>query len=222
MNRLLLLVYVVFAAVFMTGLASCEPAGADENGSVADSVKEPDNYSDLPFFELSGKVKECSRTTYYRVNVLADGEVEIDSAGGSKTVVMMFDKRNHYVKKAGERVKRDSLGRIVRWEDRTTNAKGVHGGFLVDTLAFDYNNPYVLISKGMGELTTTTRDKSGNIIGQVSTPLGVGPTTSAQNVVLSTDEQGNWVKRLIVWTDNAAGQAPRVCYMLDTREIKYY
>lgn len=179
--------------------------------------------SDLPLFELKGNVKECQKTTFYKVNIGDDGHITIDTAAGSKPVIFSFDKRHHYIKKEHESISRDSLGRIVRWSDSTPNAKGVHGGFLRDTLVYDYNNPYTMFITGRGEMVVSVRDSIGNIAGQTTTPNnGVQGVTSAHNVILETDSQGNWTRRLTVWTVQAPGKKARVFYMLDCRDIKYY
>lgn len=223
MNRSILLLTIIgLTGVLSSSLVSCEVNTTDSARGDSITIKEPDNNSDLPLFELTGKVKQCRRTTYYHVNISPEGKAVVDTAGGSKTVTMVFDRRNHYVPKENEKIQRDTLGRVTKWEDNTPNRKGLHGGFLMDVLTYDYSNPHVMITEGMGELTTTTRDDNGNILAQISMPLGTGTTTSVANVVLESDDKGNWTRRLSVWTDRETGQKPRVYYMLDTREIIYF
>lgn len=205
-----------------TAMVSCADKVADasvDDGELA-VVKRA---SDLPLFELQGDVKSCERTTYYKVDIDDAGTVVIDSAAGWKPVVFNFDKRHHYVTKENEKVTRDSLGRIVRWSDSTPNAKGVHGGFLRDTLMYDYDNPYTMFITGRGEMVTSVRDSVGNIVGQTSTPdFGMSNVTSAHNIVLKNDNRGNWVERLTVWTVQSPGKKARVFYMLDKRVITYF
>ena len=224
MNKSFLLLLTTFATLALIAgcIESCSTSTDTPAEAVADTTGGPLEYSDLPLFELTGNARECLTTTFYRVDVQPDGVVTPDSAGGFRTVALAFDARKHYLKKDGEKITRDTLGRIVRWEDHTSVADGLHTGFMRDTLNYNYASPNVIISRGMGEWTTTTRDSVGNIIAQVTTPIDGGNMTAATNVVLDTDDRGNWTRRLTVWNVQTPNAAPRVMYTLDTRQISYY
>ncbi len=221
MKRINLCLSATMALMLCTTVA-CN-GESNENDDPAEEIQVVKRASDLPLFELHGDVKSCERTTYYKVDITPEGQVSIDTAAGWKPVLFEFDKRHHYLKKEHESVSRDSLGRVVRWADSTPNAKGVHGGFLRDTLMYDYENPYTMFITGRGEMVTSVRDSLGNIVGQTTTPLaGVTGVTSAHNVVLKSDDKGNWTERLTVWTVQSPGKKARVFYMLDKRDITYY
>lgn len=215
---------VPFLFVFTLTAVSCsenEDTSVDEVTDVELPVETIP--SDLPLFELRGDVKQCKRTIFHHVAVDSTGCVVGDSSAGFKSVTMMFDRRNHFVPGKYEKIKRDSAGRICRWEDRTPNVKGLHGGFLRDTLVYDYESPEVTYISGRGELTTVIRDTVGNIIGQSTTPLaGAGGVTSAINLPLDSDDNGNWTERLVMWTVQTPGRHARVYQMIEYREIEYY
>lgn len=199
-------------------VAACGDRGETET---ADPMTVKAASSDMTFFELVGDVKEATKVVYYDVKLIGD-TISMDTTASKRALTTVyFDDRGHYIVKEYEKIRRDDQGRIVRWENRRPNA-GIHGGFLKDTLAYDYDSPNVLTVKGMGETTTVVRDENGNIVGQQSIPFDRGSTSMANNVVLATDDRGNWTERLTVWTVMAPGRAPHVSYTLDRRTIKYY
>lgn len=200
--------------------ASCgKEANDEEAGKTEERVTRT---SDMDFFELHDAVRECDRITYYDVTWNAD-TVALDTAASRKNMVSAyFDKLGHYVKKRHERIERDADGNITRWEDRRPNSKGLHGGFLKDTLAYNRLNPAVMTSSGMGDFSVVVRDTLGNIVGQHTEPAIDGTTVSAFNIIRATDERGNWTERLTVWTSQSPGGKPHVSYTLDRRSITYY
>lgn len=207
--------YIAIIAAMV--LTACSHAAGDDDAAEEFNPSTPDR----AFFELKDDVKQADMITYWRVTPQGDS-LHIDTTAVTRSVrAVYFDKRGNYVAKQNEVVRRDSLDRIVRWEDHRPNS-GAHPGFMRDTLAYDYDNINALTVTGMGERATVVRDDDGNIVGQYATPLGQGATISAINVIKATDERGNWTERLTVWTTHAPGSRPHVSYTIDRRTIQYY
>lgn len=203
-------------AVIMTACGAGDTSASTE----ADSTAVANN--DRAFFELNDNVKEAAKTTYLQVKLVGDSVVIDTTAAARQLTTVYFGKDGSYVTKKNEKLTRDDSGRITRWEDHRPNAKGVYGGFLRDTLVYDYDAPNVMVVTGMGERSTIVRDDRGNIVGQYSTPLELGANISAINVIKKTDDRGNWTERLTVWTVQAPGSPRKVSYTIDRRDIKYY
>ncbi len=191
----------------------------DSDSEDADKVFET---SDLSLFELRHRVKSVHTTVYY--NVVPGGDsVAVDTTARNvvKTVVY-FDELGNYVPRRDERVKRDSQGRIVRWEDRRPNLRRVHGGFLKDTLTYRHVSPNVMQSSGMGDYAITVYDDDHRVVGQYTDPIAAGEQSAVFNLYRSEDKHGNWTERLSVWTTQAPGSRPHVSYTLTRRDIKYH
>ncbi len=198
--------------------ASPEVLG-DSDSEDADKVFET---SDLSLFELRHRVKSVHTAVYY--NVVSGGDsVAVDTTARNvvKTVVY-FDELGNYVPRRDERVKRDSQGRIVRWEDRRPNLRRVHGGFLKDTLTYRHVSPNVMQSSGMGDYAITVYDDDHRVVGQYTDPIAAGEQSAVFNLYRSEDKHGNWTERLSVWTTQAPGARPHVSYTLTRRDIKYH
>lgn len=215
MNTLLKMLLLAVPAV-MSSCGTSDTSTAETTDSIAKTT------DDRAFFELRDNVKEAAKTTYYDVKLRGDSVIIDTSAVNRSMSTVYFGKQGEYIAKRNEKVKRDEEGRIVRWEDHRPNAKGIHGGFLRDTLVYDHTAPNVMVVTGMGERSTIVRDDAGNIVGQYSTPLELGADVSAINVIKKTDDRGNWTERLTVWTVQAPGVPRSVNYTVDRREIKYY
>ena len=215
-------IFITLATV--ASICSCNSQKSSD--ATVDSAKGPEaettKYSDLRMFELTGNVKSAECTTFY--NVTAEGkDFKVDTAANARrTVSVYFDKLGNYVPSEHEIVKRDSLGRLTYWRDRRPNAAKVDPGVLRDTLAYTYENDYVLLSSGMGELALTVYDSENRIVGQYSKPDVDGVRMSAFNIYTKTDDQGNWTERTTVWVSNAPGKRPHVTYTTDSRIIEYY
>ncbi len=178
--------------------------------------------SDMDFFELRDSVKICRRTTYLDVRFRGD-TFAVDTLPAKRVeTAIYFDRLGHYIKKRHERLTRDSLGRITRWEDRRPNYRTLHGGILKDTLGYVNVNPHVMTTSGMGDFSVVVRDTLGNIVGQYSDPYIQGTSNAAFNVIRRSDDRGNWTERLTVWTTQSPDGRPHVSYTIDTREITYY
>lgn len=208
-------------AAFLALLATATSCGGNESATADETAVDDPSTPDRAFFELVDDVKEARTLTYWRVTQQGDSLVADTTAATRTERAVYFDKRGNYLAKEHETVKRDSLDRIVRWEDHRPNATA-HPGFLRDTLAYDFSNINALTVTGMGERATVVRDDRGNIVGQYATPLTQGANISAINVIKATDKHGNWTERLTVWTTHTPGNKPHVSYTIDRRTIIYY
>lgn len=214
--------HILPAALLLGVITACSGSGenADSTGHETDESFET---SDLALFELNGRVRNVTATTYYNVTPAGDS-VRVDTAVSSvsKTVIY-FDSLGNYVPRRDERIKRDSLGRMTRWEDHRPNLRRIHGGFLKDTLTYRYDSPNVMCSSGMGEYAITVYDNSHRVVGQYTDPLGdVGEQAAVFNIYRQEDKRGNWTERLSVWTTQAPDERPHVSYTLTRRDIVYY
>ncbi|MDE6370115.1 MAG: hypothetical protein K2K92_01340 [Duncaniella sp.] len=218
------LIYSLPVALLLGALAAC--SGGAEWGRVSESPVTTDNgfsTPDLELFELSGHVRNVTTETYYRVVPEGDS-VRVDTAASavSRTVVY-FDSLGNYVPRRDERIRRDSAGRMTRWEDHRPNLRRIHGGFLKDTLTYRYDSPNVMCSSGMGDYAVTVYDDNHRVVGQYTDPLGdVGEQSAVFNIYRREDCHGNWTERLSVWTTQAPGSRPHVSYTLARRSIVYY
>lgn len=232
----LTMIWTVGCSERRTGLASEQPE-PERTTDPAELVADTFQTSDLKLFELMHRVKRAYLTTYYKVDMKADGTLDVDTAAESRIdVTIFFDSLGHYVCRRGERVKRDGRGNIVRWEDRRPNLGQLHGGFLKDTLRYTELSPGVLESEGMGDYAVAVRDQRGNIMGQFAQPMVDGTPGSCFNVYRYYDPAGNWTERLTIWvtaSDPAAAGAratdsvvtagrPHVSYSLTRRTIVYH
>lgn len=196
----------------------------DDDGGVAGATEASGaiETSDLALFELRGRVKRVTTTTFYNVTPGPDS-VAVDTLPANRmTTVAYFDSLGHYVARRDERLRRDEYGRIIRWEDRRPNLRRLHGGFLKDTLTYRHMSPNVVQTSGMGDYAVTVYDDSHRIVGQYTDPLVDGEHTAVFNIYRSEDSRGNWTERLSVWTTQAPDARPHISYSLDRREISYW
>lgn len=200
--------------------AGCSaPVVADEEGEAVNARFES---ADLSLFELHGRVKSATKTTYYKMTPSGDS-LAIDTIAANRLVTTIyFDTLGNYVPRRYERLKRDNEGRIVRWEDRKPNLGKLHGGFLKDTLGYEHVSPNVVKSDGMSDFAITVYDDNHNIVGQYTDPIVEGEHTACFNVYREFDPKGNWIKRFSVWTTQQPGGKPHISYTAEEREIKYY
>lgn len=215
-------ILAAFAALILTSCGSAEPPIQEKEESGMSDF----HTDDLDIFELCGRVKNVTKTTYYKV-VLNDGDsLAIDTNAVNRVETKIyFDSLGHYVKRRNERLERDAEGRIVKWSDGRPNIKGLHGGFLRDTLRYQHISENLMESSGMGQFATTVYDDNRRIVGQYTKPLSDqsgGDTGSCFNIYRSEDQYGNWTERLTVWVTQGTSGTPHVSYTVDTREIIYY
>ncbi len=217
---------LIFAAVtagiltFVPAGCSIAPAGDDdaEDGAREELFES----SDLSLFELRDRVKRVTKTTYYNVTPQGDS-VAIDTAAVNRlATTIYFDSLGNYVPRRYERVRRDSLGRMTRWEDRKPNLGKLHGGFLRDTLGYEHVNANVVQSHGMGDFAVTVYDDSHNIVGQYTDPVIEGEHTACFNIYREFDSHSNWTRRFTVWTTQQPGSRPHISYTAEERVIVYY
>ncbi len=215
----------LLVALVLPLLPAC--AGGGTGGSVSpytleDSGDSPFESADLSLLELIHRVKRVEKTTFYNVIHRADSLV-IDTAVANRLqTTIYFDSLGNYVQRRDERIERDDLGRIVRWEDRRPNHYRLHGGFLKDTLGYHHVSANVVESDGMGDFAVTVYDDRHRIVGQYTDPLIDGEHTAVFNIYREDDDRGNWTERLSVWTTQSAGGRPHISYTLDRRKIIYY
>lgn len=231
-------------------LGACGPIGnwagsltgqAEDSSSdaAADYVFES---SDLALFELHHRVKRVTTTTYYDVTPVTPDSVTVDTLPDHRIqTVVYFDTLGHYLARRDERITRDDLGRIIRWDDRRPNLRRVHGGFLRDTLTYRHISPNVVTSSGMGDFAVTVYDDRSRIVGQYTDPLSApapkastadeppprpkrvtDTNTAVFNIYRAEDSHGNWTERLSVWTTQAPDSRPHISYTLERRTITYY
>lgn len=188
------------------------------DGSDSDQALTPD----LKVFEVSGPARKIHTVTYYGVIPCADGQFQIPDSLNCTETTVYIDTLGRYVPRRDERVRRDSAGRIVSWEDRRPNLRRIDGGFLRDTLGYTHISENVLTTTGMGEYAVTVYDNDHRIVGQYTDPLTDGEKTAVFNVYLDEDDRGSWTRRMGVWTTQTSGQRPHVSYTLDQRDITYW
>ncbi len=212
-----------FAALLLTASCSSPDHAANENEETAS----PEFHTgDLAIFELCGRVRNVTKTTYHKVTLIDGDSLSIDTNAVNRVETKIyFDSLGHYVKRRNERIERDSEGRIVKWSDGRPNIKGLHGGFLRDTLRYNHVSENLVKSSGMGQFATTIYDDNHRIIGQYTNPLSNqnrGDIGSCFNIYRAEDNHGNWTERLTVWVTQGESEIPHVSYTVDTREIIYY
>lgn len=212
-------IFPIIAAVAFALTASCTGSrDGGENPAEADTFES----SDLALFELRHRVRNVTTTTYYNVTPGPDS-VAVDTMPENRlTTVIYFDSLGRYVQRRDERIRRDSLGRIIRWEDHRPNLRRLHGGFLKDTLSYRHLSSNVVQTSGMGDYAITVYDDDHRIVGQYTDPLVDGEHTAVFNIYRAEDSRGNWTERLSTWTTQTPGQRPHISYTLDRREIAYY
>lgn len=206
-------------------LLVCVACGADADRGVDEIAGETELFetTDLSLLELRGRVKRATKTIYWKATPRDGGEVDVDTVAGEVTqTVVYFDSLGNYVPRRDERIKRDSYGRMVRWEDRRPNLRRQHGGFLKDTLGYEHLSPNVVCSNGMGDYAVTVYDDERRIVGQYTDPVIDGEHTAVFNLYREADRCGNWTERLSVWTTQQPGARPHISYTLERREIVYY
>ncbi|MDE6325719.1 MAG: hypothetical protein K2M02_06070 [Duncaniella sp.] len=212
-----------FAALLLT--ASCGSPAATVNEKEEADASELRS-GDLAVFELCGRVRNVTKTTYYNVTLIDGDSLSIDTNAVNRIETKIyFDSLGHYVKRRNERIERDSEGRIIKWSDGRPNIKGLHGGFLRDTLRYNHVSENLVESSGMGQFATTIYDDNHRIIGQYTNPLSdknSGDIGSCFNIYRAEDDRGNWTERLTVWVTQGKSESPHVSYTVDTREIIYY
>lgn len=215
-------------ACAIIAMQSCSSESSDIDTVVSDqpqanmSEKLMPDSPDLRLFELQGNVRQCVRTAFYDVKIVNDNPVVDTTKVKPRITDLYFDKLGNYVTSSSELVKRDESGRITYWRDNRPNTSGLHPGYLRDTLNYKYINHNLLQSSGMGEYAVTVYDNRSRVVGQYSEPAVDGAVTSAFNVYLNEDEQGNWTERLTVWTTKSPKGRPHVSYTLERRKITYY
>ena len=223
-SRLLPSIAAVMAVVTIACGSPATPADdiGDTPQEVIDSLVECS--ADLRLYELKGHVKDCTRKSFFNVVTTADGSFTVDSTGRDTLVATAhFDIRGTYLPKKHERVRRDSAGRIVRWEDRRANVDNIPGGFLKDTIEYRYIDDNHLISDGMGQYAVIVYDNDRKVVGQYTVPRFNRVNTSAFNVYKAFDENGNWTERLTIWSTQGVNDSlPHVSYSIDRRIITYY
>lgn len=222
MKHFLPLLVSVFLVQLFPACSGGEAGGGLSPFSLEDSDDSPFESADLGLLELVHRVKRVEKTTYYNV-VPGPDSVLIDTMAANRLqTVVYFDSLGNYVQRRDERIERDELGRIVRWEDRRPNHYRLHGGFLKDTLGYHHVSPNVVESDGMGDFAVTVYDDRHRIVGQYTDPRIDGEHTAVFNIYRQDDERGNWTERLSVWTTQTPGNRPHISYTLDRREITYY
>ncbi len=210
---------------FVMSLVSC--SSGDAGGGISpftfeDTQEKPFESADLALLELRHRVKRVTKTTYYKVTPGVDS-VEVDTASVNRLeTTIYFDSLGNYVQRRDERISRDNLGRMVRWEDHRPNHRRLHGGFLKDTLGYRHVSENVVESEGMGDFAVTVYDDNRRIVGQYTDPRVDGEHTAVFNIYRRNDRRGNWIERLSVWTTQTTGARPHISYTLDRREITYY
>ncbi|MCI9285750.1 MAG: hypothetical protein HFJ91_08185 [Muribaculaceae bacterium] len=207
-------------------LPACSGSGGHDGGMdaiySADTDGQPFESADLALLELRHRVKRVTKTTYYNVTPGPDS-VAIDTAAVNRfETIVYFDSLGNYVPRRDERIVRDELGRMKRWEDHRPNLRRLHGGYLKDTLSYTHLSPNVIQSDGMGDFAVTVYDDRRRIVGQYTDPHVDGDHTAVFNIYRAEDPHGNWTERLSVWTTQSAGSRPHVSYTLDRRDITYY
>ncbi len=212
------------ASLFLLTLPSCSGNVGDSDPVYVfdDSDENPFESADLALLELRHRVRSVTKTTYYKVTPGVDSMVVDTFAVNRIETTSYFDTLGNYVARRDERIHRDELGRMVRWEDSRPNHRRLHGGFLKDTLAYRHLSPNVVESDGMGDFAVTVYDDSRRIVGQYTDPRIDGEHTAVFNIYRAEDARGNWTERLSVWTTQTPGNRPHTSYTLDRREIKYY
>lgn len=209
------------STILTFAMAGCTSAPASGESVMMESDAAFET-SDLSLFELHNRVKRVTKTTYYNVTPHGDSVV-IDTAAINRLVTTIyFDSLGNYVTRRYERLRRDSAGRITRWEDRKPNLGKLHGGFLRDTLGYEHINQNVVLSNGMGDFAVTVYDDNHNIVGQYTDPVIDGEHTACFNIYRDFDVHGNWTKRITVWTTQQPGERPHISYSAEERDIIYY
>ncbi|MDE6394354.1 MAG: hypothetical protein K2K77_03335, partial [Duncaniella sp.] len=134
-------IFICLAVVAACLTASCTGLGNDDRTVAGTDTFET---SDLSLFELRHRVRNVTTTTYYNV-IPGPDSIAIDTMPENRlTTVIYFDTLGRYVTRRDERIRRDSLGRIIRWEDHRPNLRRLHGGFLKDTLSYRHVSPNVV------------------------------------------------------------------------------
>ncbi len=221
MDRKFILALMAGAAMALA--SSCGTSGTADEAS-AEAAADTTVCTDLALHELHGPVKECTKTSYFDVKLDGDSYTVVDTVGDAViSSTARFDEQGRYIKKENESIRRDEMGRIVRWEDHRPNAENVPGGFLKDTLEYKYVNGNHLVSTGMGAYAVIVYDDEGKVVGQYTAPELTKTYTSAFNVYKKFDKKGNWTERLTIWsTMGAKDSIPHLNYSVDRREIIYY
>lgn len=208
-------------------LALCAGCGGNPSFGETDGenpVAERFESPDLSLNELSGRVRSVKTTTFYKAT--PDGDflnVEVDTMPANVMVTTVyFDSLGNYVARRDERIRRDDLGRMTRWEDRRPNLNRQHGGFLKDTLSYEYVSPNLMRTEGMAEYATIVYDDRHRVVGQYSAPAIDGETSAVFNLYRTEDAEGNWTERLSIWNTAQPGSRPHTSYTLERREITYY
>lgn len=222
MKRYLPLLFATYLLIPFTACTDREAGGGVSPYTLEDTDESPFESADLSLLELRHRVKRVTKTIYYSV-IPGDGSVEIDTAAVNRLeTTVYFDSLGNYVQRRDERIERDQLGRMTRWEDRRPNHRRLHGGFLKDTLSYRHVSENVVESEGMGDFAVTVYDDSHRIVGQYTDPKIDGEHTAVFNVYRNEDDRGNWTERLSVWTTQTPGARPHTSYTLERREISYY
>lgn len=216
---------LLLTAFLLLSLTACSGGGAGRSISpftLEDSDDAPFESADLSLLELMHRVKRVTKTTYYKVTPGGDTLAIDTNAVNRLETTIYFDSLGNYVQRRDERIRRDELGRMVRWEDNRPNLRRLHGGFLKDTLSYKHVSENVVESEGMGDFAVTVYDDRHRIVGQYTDPQIDGEHTAVFNIYRKEDERGNWTERLSVWSTQTPGSRPHVSYTLDRREITYY
>lgn len=218
MIQMKFLPYILISLTIAATGCSAPVAGDGEGEAEATQFES----SDLSLFELRDRVKKVTKTTYYKVTPRGDS-LEVDTAAVNRLeTTVYFDSLGNYVPRRYERLRRDSQGRITRWEDRKPNLRNLHGGFLKDTLGYEHVSVNVVKSDGMGDFAITVYDDNHNIVGQYTDPAVEGEQTACFNIYREFDPKGNWTRRISVWTTQQPGSRPHVSYTSEERVIVYY
>lgn len=214
MKQILLLLAIAFAL----SISSCG------HSAFSGSATDPDTFStpDLRLNELRGHVKSVRSVTYLSTRWEGDSLIPDTAAVNRMETTAYFDSLGNYVSRRHEKLRRDSRGHIVRWEDRRPNLPRLHGGYLRDTLGYTYLSPNVIQSSGMGEKGIAVYDEHGRIVSQYTQPLVDGAPNAASNIFRASDRNGNWTERITVWTTHAPGLPSHVSYTLTRRTIEYH
>lgn len=226
MNRTPLIICALLAA-WLAGACSHNASDVDYSGgyAVTDTARFP---YDLYLYELAGPVKEVTHTTCY--SVAPDGRGGYQVTDSSKSAIQSstihFTQDGHLRLKDDESVRRDTLGRLVKWRNNRPNAKGVPVSFAADTLRYTWIDDNHLLSSGMGAYAVIVYDRSTGaprVVGQYAVP-NLGPTrTSAFNIYTQVDRRGNWTERVTIWsTEGNNGREPSLNYTIERRAIRYY
>lgn len=216
---------LIISVTIVLLMAATSACGSHEQSESAEGLETDGplfETTDLSLFELRHRVKKVVKTTYFRATPGPDS-VAVDTASAHVTVtVAYFDSLGNYVARRDERIVRDDLGRMIRWEDRRPNLRRLHGGFLKDTLSYRHISPNVVETSGMGDFAVTVYDDDRRIVGQYTDPLVDGDHTAVFNLYRASDSRGNWTERLGVWTTQSQGSRPHLSYTLERREIVYW